>query len=439
MKKTFLILLLCFVLLLCACQRQEPGDRQAQQPTAVPATAAPTQSAAAPAASVSPAPSASAQATPQAQTPEAEPSASPAAESPVDLQKAAPLFKAVAETLVVDGDMRFKRYPDPALVDAVLARLLRDMGQSDRYHIAPLDSKIAVYIDAQSVKTLYADCFSEGEFAGLPEKGYGEKKNDGGIQFALPDNRDLQFSVQLNKWQALQEENYYELAFTLDWAYPEDAQATNGGGFKCWVKKNDDSPYGLGLALLEPQVALRPGDDFGSHPARDVEQIMPMLHALAKACVLTGDGFTQKPSDTFAFEAAYALLNSYGGDFGLDASNASAKVSKQMMDSAMAALFGPEYKTPASVPSALRGRLQGASSGYSLKFTKEETTPIFTDYAVLSNTTEWITLSLRSGEKTEASPLEYLGSTRVAVAIGENLPYRNRYAVDVNYTPERNQ
>ncbi len=428
MKKTAPCLCVCLslLLLLSACQ-PAPSPSATVEPS--------------PSAQTTPGQVASlpASATPAGETSpdqEQESAAPSATNCPVDLSKAAPLLEVLAESLVMDGeeDANFERYPGAALVDRLFARLLRDGEVSDELEDLRLETGGAL-ISQAALQALYAMVFSEGEYAGLPETaGYGSKEGDM-VAYAFPDQGDLQFSMQLREWEALSENGYYELSLNLYWAYPEDAQATQGGSVRCWVKTNDESPFGLGLALVDAQISLRPGEDFGSHPARDVEQIMPMLHAVAKACLETGDGFDQTPSDRFAFEAAYVLLNSYGQDFGLSDSGSSVRVSKETMQSAMAALFGPAYQLPSSVPSQLRGRLQASGSGYTLTRSQEETTPVFADYSVSMSATELITISLRTGDKSEENPWQFHGSATIAVNTADNLPYRNRYAQGASFTP----
>ncbi len=395
---------LCLCLCLCACGKQPEAQlsplpqEEAQTPakTTAPVASVPTASPV----SSSNAPQTESPAAPQT----AEPSPLPTA-APVDLSAAAPLLNALAEALVLeeDGTMDFERYPTKEAQTALFARLIRDGADED-------------------LNTLYPACFSEGSYEAvqLPE--------------SLPDKGELQFSTRLNGWEDLGD-GYYQLEMQLFWAWPEDAQATAAGMALIWVKENESSPYGLGLAKIEGAVSLRPGDDFGAHPARDVEQIMPMLHAVLKACWLTGDGFTGEPSDRFAFEAAYTLLNDHGEDFGLSGGK-SAKISRQTMQNAMHALFGPSYKTPDKLPSGLSAKLKADGGGYLLTYTREETAPVFADYRVTMNAMEIITVSLRVGEGTDESPWAFVGAADVSVNTADGLPYRSRYAEDISFTPQ---
>lgn len=354
---------------------------------------------------------------------------------PFDTAKAAPLLGALAQLMTQNafGTCAFTRYPEPEQVEGLYAVLLRDELLPANTHFKGItrDKESAAFTE-EGLHELYKALFSEGDFADLPKDSVISSTKKGVTTFTYPQKDDLQYTLTPTSFTALSDPNYYEITAALNWAYPEDAEATQGGTVTMWVKPDTAAPFGIRIAKLSASISTRPGEDFGSHPSRDFKQVAPLLHAIASACVATGDGYNEKPTDEFAWQAAYALLNRYATDFEIDNKGSNISVSSAKMREVFTALFGSQFKIP-SIPSKLRSRVSLSGSTYTLDRSTDDATPVYADYFVAANGNDVFTVSLMRGSKTQADPLSYEGATRVSLAIDEKALYRHRICENATY------
>jgi hypothetical protein len=228
------------------------------------------------------------------------------------------------------------------------------------------------------------------------------------------------------------EDGSLRLDFSLLWAYPEDAQATRGGTIALIVLPDESAPFSFRLLGAQSIINLRPGDQIGSHPRRDMELFRAPLFAVASACILTREGFDEQPSATFAWTAASSLLYAYGADFGLTPAQGDLFVPEDAMAAAFSALFGRDYEPPLPVPPRLARRVQAVAGGYSLRSAPEALEMQFESYHSGMDFTDEFTVLLYGAQNGQSL---FQGQLRVALSPQEGSPYKNRRVSAAVYTP----
>ncbi|MDR2514333.1 MAG: hypothetical protein LBD02_03885 [Christensenellaceae bacterium] len=360
--------------------------------------------------------------------PSQSPAASPSFESPYDAEAARPLLNALAELALETGDsIDFSAVPDAALVDRLLALLLRD----EAFLLPGIEyDGSQVLCTPAALETAYAACFAGGSWQQPPKNGLGVTQN-GSVRYPLLGRSDLQLHMPLDSFTRL-EDGSLRLDFSLLWAYPEDAQAARGGTVALVALPDESTPFSFRLLGMQAIINLRPGDQVGSHPRRDMELFRAPLFAVASACTLTREGFDEQPSATFAWTAVSSLLYAYGADFGLAPTKETLFVPEETMKAAFSALFGRDFEIPLPLPPRLARRVQLAFGGYTLYSAPEALEMRFESWHSGMDFTDEFSILLY-GEQNGQSLFQ--GQLRVALSPQDGGLYKNRRISAVIYTP----